>query len=302
MQQSLKSQSTCFLAVALVVLSAGVTGCGTNLAEVLTQTANATGRTFLDLLLTEFANTVADALDEENTPPADDGDGDDGDDIDDGDDGDDGGPLDGSILYADNCAACHGADGASGFGPDITGMTADEVAAGLESGTHGAITLTDDEITAIAEFLGGGGGPVDGSALFADNCAACHGADGASGFAPDITGLSADEMAAGLESGTHGAITLTDDEVAAIAEFLGGGGGSASPDPVAGESFYIDAVCAACHCADATGGCALDAPSLIGASVDTLEAVLVGDAEHPGGKQDASADDLANLEAYLASP
>ncbi|UCG16056.1 MAG: cytochrome c [Phycisphaerales bacterium] len=59
----------------------------------------------------------------------------------------------------------------------------------------------------------------DGAALYAANCA-CHGPDGAG--PPDIRGLSAADLAAGLASPTHGTIELTDDEVAAIAEFLGG--------------------------------------------------------------------------------
>lgn len=61
--------------------------------------------------------------------------------------------ADGAALYADNCSACHGADGDGP--PDITGMAADALSTGLESATHGAITLTEEEIAAIAEFLGG---------------------------------------------------------------------------------------------------------------------------------------------------
>ena len=63
---------------------------------------------------------------------------------------------DGAALYADNCAACHGDDGASGFAPDITGQSADELTAGLGSASHdGVAELTAEEIDAIAAFLGG---------------------------------------------------------------------------------------------------------------------------------------------------
>lgn len=105
----------------------------------------------------------ADDEGDEPTPPADD-DGDEPtpppDDEDDepippDDDGDDGEPLDGSALYSANCSACHGADGAGGFAPDITGGTAGELTAGLESASHGSISLTAEEIAAIAAFLGG---------------------------------------------------------------------------------------------------------------------------------------------------
>ena len=62
---------------------------------------------------------------------------------------------DGATLYANNCAACHGADGTGGVGPDITGKSAAELTAGLGSAIHSSISLTTEEIAAIAEFLGG---------------------------------------------------------------------------------------------------------------------------------------------------
>lgn len=258
MQRNPRSRSVLSLTIASLVLLIAIAGCGTNLAEVLSQSASAAGRTLVDLFITDLVNAVADAADEDGALDDGDADGDDGDDggdgSGDGDDGDgtgdggDGGAVDGAALFADDCAACHGADGASGFAPDITGQTADDVAAGLTSGTHGAITMTDEQITALAAFLGGDSGG--------------NGSDG-SGDGSD--------------------------------------GGSATGDPAAGETFFAGAGCGACHCADASGGCALEAPSLINSDVDTLEAYIVGDAAHPGGKQDASAQDLADLAAYLAT-
>jgi mono/diheme cytochrome c family protein len=61
-------------------------------------------------------------------------------------------------------------------------------------------------------------------ALFADNCAGCHGADGTGGavFPGDITGTSAEALGTALGGAIHAAISLTDEEVAAIADFLGG--------------------------------------------------------------------------------
>ena len=137
---------------AALTLLLGLTGCGTNIEELLYQSVTALGRTAFDVALTEVANDLADALARDDAPP-DDGDGDGGN----GDDGDDGGngPPDGAALYANNCAACHGADGASGFAPDISGQSAAELAVGLESPSHGAISLTEDEVAAIAQFLGG---------------------------------------------------------------------------------------------------------------------------------------------------
>lgn len=74
---------------------------------------------------------------------------------------------------------------------------------------------------------------------------------------------------------------------------------SAGPDAVAGEQLYADS-CASCHCADASGGCLLDAPSLVGATAQLLEEFVVGDATHPA-KRDWSDQNLADVEAYLAS-
>ncbi len=152
--------STTFIAV---ILFLGVSGCGTNVQDILYQTGSSVGRSFYDMLLTEMVNDIADAFDTTADDAADDEDADDDgeDPADDGadddadDDGDDGAAPDGATLYADNCAACHGDDGASGFGPDVTGLSADDMAAGLESGTHAGISLTDDEVAAIAELMGG---------------------------------------------------------------------------------------------------------------------------------------------------
>lgn len=76
--------------------------------------------------------------------------------------------------------------------------------------------------------------------------------------------------------------------------------GDLEPDAIEGEAIFAANNCAACHCADAAGGCALGAPSLIGIAVERLTDILVGDAAHPGGKFGFSAQDLADLEAYLA--
>lgn len=77
--------------------------------------------------------------------------------------------------------------------------------------------------------------------------------------------------------------------------------GDVEPDAVEGEAIYAANNCAACHCADAAGGCALDSPALIGVAIEELDEHLVGDVPHAGGKFGFSAQDLADLEAYLAS-
>ena len=80
----------------------------------------------------------------------------------------------------------------------------------------------------------------------------------------------------------------------------GDGPNGAAGDVATGEKVYTTNNCSACHCADASGGCALSAPPVLGVGQDTLDAVLRGDAPHPS-KVDVSDQDLADLEAYLAS-
>jgi hypothetical protein len=55
--------------------------------------------------------------------------------------------VDGEALYTASCA-CHLA------GIDVTGYSAADLTAGLESATHAGIELTDEEVAAIAEYLG----------------------------------------------------------------------------------------------------------------------------------------------------
>ncbi|MFH0980837.1 MAG: cytochrome c [Planctomycetota bacterium] len=214
--------------VATLVLVALI-GCGTNIDALAAQTGNAAATSVLDLLLTDFANQVADAFDQNALEPSEDGgDGDGGDGGDGGNGG--GGPAGQQVFESKGCGACHGANAEGGSAPALAG--ADQSAALEErfggGASHYGSTLTDQEIADVAEWLagsggnGGGGGGADGAALFAQDCAACHGADGASGFAPNISGFTAGDLSAGLQSATHSSMSLTDEEVAAVAAFLGG--------------------------------------------------------------------------------
>lgn len=161
-------------AVALALLAA-VVGCGTNLDDILYQTGSSVGRTSLDLLLTDFANAIADRFDDQ-AADADqddddgddaDGDGDDGDGDDaDGGDADDGGgdltdltgdPVAGEALFA-SCTACHCADAAGGCMPTAPGLIGadadvnDEYLRG-DAPHPTKPDLTDQEIVDLAAFL-----------------------------------------------------------------------------------------------------------------------------------------------------
>ena len=167
---TMKSRSWPLVLAALAVPFAG---CGTNLNEVLFQSGAATGRTLIDLWLTDFENRLADSLDRNGA--------------------------------------------AAGDG----GSTTDQGGGGSDQGSGGG--------------AGGGGGSVG------------------------LTG-----------------------------------------DPAAGQTVFRANNCAACHCADASGGCALSAPPILGVTAGTLDSVLRGGQAHPV-KLELSDQDLADLQAYLAS-
>ena len=71
-------------------------------------------------------------------------------------------------------------------------------------------------------------------------------------------------------------------------------------DAAGGALVFLNNGCGACHCDDASGGCALGAPALIGVEADELDERLRGDASHPV-KFDLSDNELADLQAYLGS-
>jgi len=60
--------------------------------------------------------------------------------------------------------------------------------------------------------------------------------------------------------------------------------------------------CQSCHCPDAGGGCRLSAPNIQGKSYDLIHARTRDlNVTHPGGKFNFSDQDIADIEAYLAT-
>lgn len=59
--------------------------------------------------------------------------------------------------------------------------------------------------------------------------------------------------------------------------------------------------CARCHCADASGGCGLDAPNIQGRTYAEVDARVRGAAAHPGGKFNLTDQQIADVAAFLAS-
>jgi cytochrome c551 len=70
-------------------------------------------------------------------------------------------PPDGAAIYSANCAACHGADGSGGAGPDLRGIgemhTVDELIAVITNGRGGMpawqTVLTAEQIRAVAQYV-----------------------------------------------------------------------------------------------------------------------------------------------------
>jgi mono/diheme cytochrome c family protein len=145
----------------------------------------------------------------------------------------------------------------------------------------GSVSITATEIQAISDFLtgsasgstdgdtSGGGGTVDGQALFTANCAACHGATGSG-----INGTSVSAISAAISNiASMSNVSVTATEIQAISEFLigttsgtsggttgGSTGGSDSGGPPASHTNAEDGVlhapgnnypysngCTACH-------------------------------------------------------
>lgn len=81
--------------------------------------------------------------------------------------------TDGTTLYANNCAGCHGPLATSAK----LGATVARIQAGIStvSNMKSLSTLTSAQIQAIANVLASTPMPTDGPSLYAINCASCHG-------------------------------------------------------------------------------------------------------------------------------
>ena len=120
--------------------------------------------------------------------------------------------LSGEGLYSTHCAACHGPNGNGGVGvplalPDFQyGVTNDYLEKTIRLGRPGRIMpaftqLSDSEVKAIIKYIRNwapgkpfkysnkkiNGNIKHGKKLFANNCAACHGANGEGGKGTGVT-------------------------------------------------------------------------------------------------------------------
>ena len=165
------------------------------------------------------------------------------------------GVTDGPTLYAAACAECHGALATTG----LRGRSAAQLRSAIDNvGRMSNLKgLSADQVQAIADALNDTTSATptptptpDGAALYASNCAGCHGPLASS----SKTDRTAAQIAAAInaDSGGMGSLTLDLTQVQAIADALSSTAG-VTPPAVVTPTPTIDGValyasnCAGCH-------------------------------------------------------
>jgi ubiquinol-cytochrome c reductase cytochrome c subunit len=228
----------------------------------------------------------------------------------------------GGAIFASQCAPCHGAAGEGGVGPNLqvsTLSSAELIAlvshgAGAMSTFGGALTPAEIElVAAYAESLRivppeEPGELDDGSAaIYAEQCAGCHGEDASGGIAPALLGteLAVDGFEAIVSNGSGSmpafGDALSDADIGALASWLAelsAAPGDQSALVAAGAEVY-SANCATCHGVDASGG---TGPALTATTLGDDEIASVvgsGQGAMPGFAETLSTDDITALIAYI---
>jgi mono/diheme cytochrome c family protein len=186
-------------------------------------------------------------------------------------------PLSGTALYASQCAGCHGPLATSGK-KDVTVVRLQNAISGGVGGMNVLARLTNAELQAIVTALsssGGQTGPVptptpDGAALYASNCAGCHGAL-ANSTKQGITNARLQSAIANKIGGMGSLSSLTVTEVQAIVTALTPATPTPIPTPVVDGKALYAANCAACHGALAASGKA-------GATASRIQGAIGGNA------------------------
>ena len=273
----LRSATLGTLLMAVVWLS----GCD-SLGATAAQGGEASLRTLIDVLLTNFTNQLADTLSGDENPPANDEPTDNGD----GQMIDPGQPVfftsDVQPILTARCINCHAPGGFAqmqGIPWDFREDTAFGDLVNQVSSQVEALTLVvpGDPNASLLFLKVSSESPPVGSMMPLGG--------------PPLTDIEIELIRVWIEQGA-----LEQEEMPAD-----GGDGEAAGSAENGEIIYLSNNCAACHCADASGECALSAPALVGVSAATLDAFLRGDEPHSGGQRALEDQELADLTAYLAS-
>ena len=90
-----------------------------------------------------------------------------------------------------------------------------------------AATTTTQETTATDTGAGGGAAGAEGSTIFAENCASCHGSDGGGGFGPSLqnrSDLSVERVAEQVTNGGGEMPSfegqLSEEQIAAVDDYV----------------------------------------------------------------------------------
>lgn len=155
------------------------------------------------------------------------------------------GTIDGSALYAESCAFCHGSLAAT----DIPGRSAEAIQSAIDQnlgGMQSLSSLTTEQLQAIASALPIPDQPSqDGAALYNDNCLACHG----SLANTDISATTAGAIQSAIDSNLGGMgflASLSTVQLQAIASVLPGQSTVDPTLPPDGTALY-GSECQGCH-------------------------------------------------------
>jgi mono/diheme cytochrome c family protein len=174
----------------------------------------------------------------------------------------------GTVLYATNCAGCHGEDASGRIGPIVRGADSAEIRRAIDQVPMmiGMKALSAESIDTIGEYLDGLGdaapaaeadGP-DGLVVFSLYCLGCHGGDAKGQIGPSILGKSESDIkdAIGRVPMMAGLQTLGPAEIRAIHGYIdslvAGLPTAVEEKAPAGAAIYVS-FCSACHGADASG-------------------------------------------------
>ena len=237
-------------------------------------------------------------------------------------------PAAGAVVYAAQCAPCHGANREGGVGPPLINAHLDLdnqmsiVRAGRDAMPAFGLTLSEEQLAALESFLAQAledppPPTKTGEDLYAADCAGCHGAnlEGGSGPALDTTGLSEADISAIVAEGQGGMQgfggTYSADDLNAVAAYVIASATPASEPPeeapdapengsrVAAD-LYADN-CRTCHGPSGEGGAG---PTLLGLTSSEAELTSViadGRGSMPGFGGAFSESEMSAMVSFTAA-
>ncbi len=231
--------------------------------------------------------------------------------------------LSGSQLYASQCAICHGGSGQGGAGPSLqtSTMSLSQITSIVRNGSGSmggySTKFTSSQIDLVSSFTRSLQStsattttvPSDagGDAIYASQCAGCHGASGEGGLGPSlqVSQLSLEDITAVIANGA-GTMpgysgTLTPEQIDAVSAHsfdLQTAGATTTTQPTGGASLYVS-YCSACHGASGKGAIG---PPLVGLDKsleEFVEITRIGAGAMHGFVQVLTDEEIEILGAYL---